>query len=95
MGIENNDEFKKVIDRYAEKLTELEGKPLSELLTPSFISSCSKFHSYDDMLVQSGVKVESDEDFKEEWNKFIAENTTYSNWESMLEAAIEVWMKSR
>jgi len=70
-----------------------------ELLTPSFLSTCSRFESAHEMFEASGFKIESKEDFKAipdaEWDEFIKKNTSFPNWRQMLEAAAVPWTKQR
>ncbi|HEX3684997.1 MAG TPA: hypothetical protein VHU83_20855 [Bryobacteraceae bacterium] len=84
----------------ARRARELEGRrnvPVTELLTPEFLSSCSRFASADEMFEASGFQIESAEDFKAipdaEWNAFISSNTSCPNWETMLAEASGEWAK--
>jgi hypothetical protein len=73
--------------------------PILELLTPSFLSTCSRFGSVNEMFEASGFKIESKEDFKAipegEWDEFIKKHTSFPNWRQMLEAAAVPWTKNR
>lgn len=48
----------------AREIGETREVPLSDFLTPEFLSACSKFTSLDEMFAASGFKIESPEDFK-------------------------------
>lgn len=73
--------------------------PLTEMLTPSFIVSCSRFTSVEELFDASGFQVNSPEDFKaipdNEWDSFISKNTSYQNWSEMLSAAAAQWTKAK
>ncbi|QBZ83125.1 hypothetical protein GHNINEIG_01166 [Hydrogenovibrio crunogenus] len=60
---------------------------LTELMNPSFVASCSKFDSIEDLFDASGFSIESPEDFAEipddEWEEFIVGNTSFSSWNEM------------
>ncbi|ANI81765.1 hypothetical protein [Kosakonia oryzae] len=65
---------------------------LEQSLNPSFLAKCSNFSSLEELFAASGFKIETLEDFQaipeEEWEMFITDNTTYSSWEEMQEAAL-------
>lgn len=73
--------------------------PLTELLSPAFISSCSRFSSVEELFEASGFKIESAEDFKAipdlEWDSFVKANTTYENWLEMQKSAAAQWTKKK
>jgi hypothetical protein len=73
--------------------------PLSDLLNPTFIASCSKFSSVEELFDASGFKIESPEDFKtipdDEWDSFIQSNTTHENWLEMQKSAVAQWTKKK
>ena len=86
----------------AENAKRLDGQhsiPVTELLSSSFVAACSKFQSAEELFNASGFKIESPEDFKAipdfEWDAFIKENTHYSNWSDMLQAAAAIWTKKK
>ena len=81
-------------DQLEKNLASLSGEhemPIDELMTPKFISSCSKYSDFDELLKFSGFERESLEGFEaipnEKWDSFIQENTTYESWQEMQEAA--------
>lgn len=73
--------------------------PLTELMTPDFLASCSKFSSLDDLLHTSGFMIARSEEIETlpdyEWDKFIGQHTIYSNWKEMLGSAAEKWATKR
>lgn len=58
-----------------------------EMFNPEFLSKCSSFTSVEDLFEKSGFHVKSAEDFKaipnDEWESFIAKNTSYESWSDM------------
>ena len=72
---------------------------MTELLTPSFLAGCTLFNSADELFEKSGYKIESQEDFNaipdEPWDEFIRNNTSFSSWKEMLEAATAAWAKGK
>ncbi|MEC5342143.1 hypothetical protein ABRZ24_05925 [Brenneria populi] len=85
------------IPQMTKNLEELENNPLqvtlSESINSEFLAGCSNFTSLEDMFSKSGFKIETQEDFAaipdDEWDNFIAANTTYENWHDLQVAAIE------
>ena len=59
------DELRKKLDDLAKKADSLDGQhiPVSELLSPSFVSKHTSFSSADELFEASGFKVETQEDF--------------------------------
>lgn len=93
-------DLSKKLSALAENAKRLEGQhsiPVTELLSPSFVSSCSKFQSAEELFAASGFKIDCAEDFKAipdlEWDAFIQANTSYHHWEDMLKAAGAIWTK--
>ena len=86
----------------AERARQLDGShevPITELLTPTFLAACSRFSSFQEMLQASGFSVNSAEDFRaipdEEWDAFVASNTSYPDWKSLRVAAGREWTKGK
>lgn len=55
MGLSGIDDFSNLLDDLDRKARELDGKhkvPIEEILTPDFVSSCSKYASIDSFLKQ-------------------------------------------
>ena len=96
------DELQRKLQGMADNLREIEGTnevPMSEVLTPEFLSACSRFASLEEMFAASGFKVDSPEDFKaipdDEWDAFIRQHTKFDTWQEMLGEAGSVWAKNR
>jgi hypothetical protein len=73
--------------------------PLLELLTPSFVSACSQFWDAEALFKASGFSVESQDDFnaipQSDWDEFIRANTSFENWQALLDAAVAEWTKKQ
>lgn len=84
----------KGLDQLEKNVSELSGTssiPLGDLMNPGFISSCSQYSNFEELIEASGFKVASEEDFAaipdQEWEQFIQKNTSYEGWIEMQEAA--------
>ena len=100
--IEGLDGVLKKLSDLQKRAEELDGTheiPPAELLNPEFLSSCSRFISFDDLLEASGFKVKSMEDFKaipyDKWDEFIRENTSYESLKEMLQSASTEWARKK
>lgn len=73
--------------------------PLPELLNKNFISRHSSFSDLSELFEASGFKIESRVDFEaipnDQWDEFIAQNTSFKNWKEMLSEAGEEWAKQK
>ena len=73
--------------------------PLGELFTPAFMSSCSRFHSFQALVAASPFNVRTAEDFKAipdaDRDAFIRQNTRFASWQDMVRAASVEWTKQR
>ena len=92
----------KGFDQLKKNLSELSGThtiPLDDLMTPSFISSCSQYSDFEELLEASGFKVETEEDFAaipdQEWEQYIQTHTSYESWIEMQEAAGVSYIQSK
>ncbi|HEY3270758.1 MAG TPA: hypothetical protein VGJ89_06045 [Geothrix sp.] len=99
--MEGFDELQRNIENMAGNLREIQGTnqvPMSEALTPEFLSLCFRFVSLEEMFSASGFKVDSPEDFKaipdDEWNAFIRQHTRFDTWQEMLGKTGAVWAKN-
>lgn len=68
---------------------------LTESLSSDFISKNTKFNNIDELIESSGF---SKDDFPSvlntpEWERFIADNTNYNSWGSLLGAATAEYLK--
>lgn len=82
----------KGFDKLEKNVSELSGNvSLDDLMNPSFISNCSQYSNFEELIEASGFKVESEEDFAaipdQEWEQFIQKNTFYEGWIEMQQAA--------
>jgi hypothetical protein len=92
------------LKKLQEKMKDLgdEGKqsvPLPELMSPEFMSRCSKFGSIQELFDSSGFKIDSAADFAaipdEQWDNYIRTNTAYPSWMEMQKAAVADWTKRK
>ena len=69
--------------------------PMSELLTPEFVSRNTRFANADEMIWASGLRIESAGDFdalpNDEWNDFIRSESHYTSWKAMTRVASGEW----
>lgn len=72
---------------------------ITELMSPSFISSSSKFDSIESLFEASDFKVESPADLSaipdEEWEKFIVGNTSFGSWSEMQQKTMQQYSKQQ
>jgi len=92
----------KGLEKLQKNLQELSKKTeikMTELMSPSFVSGCSKFSTIEDLFDASGFTVESPADFAaipdEEWEEFIVGNTSFSSWNEMQHKAMEHYTKQQ
>ena len=95
-------EFQRSLKELGERIDAVSGEqnvPMTELLKPDFLASCSTFSSVQEMFDRSGFKVESQADFAaipdDDWDAFIRANTSYFSWQEMLQAAGAAWTKAK
>lgn len=83
------------LKRLEQNLKQLDGThqvPFSEIMSPSFISSNSKFANFDEFARGAGYKVETAEDLRaipdEPWDAYVRSETPFESWAEMLKAGI-------
>jgi hypothetical protein len=95
----NNVKLFENLVRRAKKLNVQKSASLADLLTPAFVSRCSRFNLADEMFESSGFKIGSLEDFEAisdvEWDLFIRRNTSFTDRKEMLKAASREWVKQQ
>lgn len=98
MGLRISGSGLKELDDLAKRIDIVRGEhavPMSDVITSSFLQTCSRFASLDELLAASGFEVNSAEDFAaipdEQWDAFIRTSTSFANWEEMQSAAGEAW----
>ncbi|ATF13529.1 hypothetical protein A616_16565 [Brevibacillus brevis X23] len=96
IGLEGFDEFRKQLKDMQKAAQELDGKhniPLPDLLTDSFISENTSLSSLQELLDNSGFKIETTEDFEAipdaEWDEYISSVSEFESWGDMLRSAAE------
>lgn len=101
-SIEGFDDLQKRLQELKDKVQEAEGThsvSISELLNAEFLASCSAFSSMDELFEASGFNIKSQEDFEAipdtDWEWFIQQNTSYTSWAEMKQAAATIWMEKK
>lgn len=96
--LEGFDEAQRELEDLARRAEKLEGEQevaLTELLAAKFLQRHTAFSSLEAMLEASGWEVESQEDFEaipdDEWDRFVAANSDFPDWQAMLSSAGEEW----
>lgn len=89
------EDFRRDLEKLNAELKKLDNAreiPLTDLLTPSFVSKRSRFRSIDELITASGLEFNSVEDFRatpgEQLDTFIAQNTKYTNFDEMVDEAM-------
>lgn len=88
----------KELQKKMEALAETKSIPLPDLLTPRFVSACSKFASAQDMFDASGIEIGSEETLesnRDALDQFLSQNTSFGSWSEMLSAAGTEYMKAK
>ena len=96
------DEFENILNNFAEEaesLTKPQNVAFEDLFTESFMLSCSKHKSFDELLAFGGLSAETDEEFEkipeEELDALITKETSYSSWEDMAQDAATEYMAKK
>lgn len=91
-------DFLDQLDALAHNLQELDGThrvPAHELFHDGFMREHTRFSSFQEMLDQSGFKVETDEDLEaipdDVWELHVQTHTNFPSWDEMQGVAAEEW----
>ena len=100
LHIDGFDELHRNLDKLRKNIESLSGEhevSFTELFPSGFMARYTNFTSFDDLLTQSGFKVETREDFANipdaAWDAFIASTTRFVNWEEMQQKAFEEYLQ--
>jgi hypothetical protein len=100
--IEGLDQLERNLRDLSQRARRLNGRheiPISDLLSVQFLSRCSRFSSAQELFAASGYEINSQSDFdaipSKEWDLFIGGNTSFDDWQSMLQAAAGDWAKKQ
>lgn len=88
----------KELQKKIETLAEPRSLPLADLLSPGFVSACSKYTSAQELFDASGVDIGTEEKLEHNRNKldeFLSKNTSYDSWSEMVSAAGVAYMKAK
>lgn len=87
------------LSKRLKKLSQVSKIPLTEMLSPQFISSCSRFKDAQELFEASGYPVNTAEDLAAipdaEWDTYIRENTSYPDWASLYKSAGDEWVAGK
>lgn len=87
-GLDKLEKQLKQMEKGAKELSKTKHVSFGELFPASFMRKYTSFSSMDELLNAGGFKVDSQEDFEAipdvEFDKHIAANTRFKNWEDML-----------
>ena len=90
-------EQKKKLEEVGRKLRQIDGQriPITDLLTPEFVTKHTNFANAEEMFNASGFKVETNDDIAKipdgKWDEFIRSSTSFSDWHKMLGSAGDEW----
>lgn len=100
--IEGFDELERTLKDLSTKVEELAGEhsvPFSELFDEAFMLKYTSCRSIQELMDNSGFKVESQEDFAQipddEWDAYIQRVTEFADWKSMMETAAKEYVRKR
>jgi len=89
-------------DELKRKLEEISGEnevSFGELFPDKFVKIHTNFKTLEGLFEESEYEVETQEDFEqipqEKWDKFIENNTEFSNWKDMTEKAFQEWVSRK
>jgi hypothetical protein len=98
MKIHGLDEIVKQLENLQRSAEELNGThtvPLSEVLTPEFLTRCSGKGTLDEILGAAGLSCSSQEDFEAiapaALDAAVAKGTSFGSWQEMLDQATQEW----
>ena len=91
-----NNNFAKIIDK-VKKLSGNSEIRFKDLFNNNFIINYTKFESINQMFQESDFEIRSEEDFnniaENKLDEYVKETTNFSNWEEMIEKAVEEWVQ--
>jgi len=98
-GLDNLEKQLKQLEKNVEELSQKNQVSFAELFPPSFMQKNTSFSSMDELIKAGGFKVESQEDFESipeaEFDKHIAANSKFKNWEDMLNEAYSQYISPK
>ena len=96
MSTNKTNNFAKIIN----KVNKLSGNSeirFKDLFNNKFMLNYTEFESINQMFQESDFDIKSEEDFnnisEDQLDEYVKQNTKFSNWEEMIEMAIEKWIK--
>jgi hypothetical protein len=93
-------ELNRKVGDIAERARKLDGTrsvPVTELLTPNFVSQHTRFNTAEELFAASGFEAETADDFKSipdaDRDAHIRSASDFPDWETMLGTAVKEWTK--
>lgn len=88
-----SNQFRRMADN-ARSLEGTQSVPIEELMPAPFVQRHSRFSSIQEMIDAAGIA--GQEEFEgQAWNDFVAQNTTFANWEGMVQQAGGEWVSRK
>jgi hypothetical protein len=102
LKIQGLEKFQKDLKNLATKARDLDGSheiPMQELLNRAFMQKYTRVSSFTELVEKSGFDVKSEADLKavpdDAWDSYIRSISSFSNWDSMLSKAGELWVTKK
>lgn len=87
------------LEKWEKEVKKDNGVPFNKLFNRDFMKRYTRFMTIDKMFENSGFKINSQEDFEnipdDEWDNFIKNNTSFKNWNQMINKASEVYFNRK
>lgn len=102
MPVKGISEFSKKIKNFTESVRKVEGThsvSMIDLLNPHFVSKKTRFLDLDELSKAGGFNFDSVEEFEkipqEKLDAFIASESEFSDWQELIKAAGEEWIRKQ
>jgi len=93
--------FKPDVDNLIDKIKsviKLNEVPIIELMTTDFIITTTQFDSFEELLTNSGFKLEELKgmqlNYNNEWERFIKRNSRFESWKEMRLEAMAIYVRN-
>ncbi len=100
MATNGFDDLSKKLNQLAENaraLGDTKSASLTEILTPQFVATHTRFQTADEFFEASGFKIDSQADFEaipiEKLDDFVRASSSFVSWRELLNAAGAAWAK--
>ena len=99
LEIKGLDQLQKKLKAFQENAQKLDGQhhvPVTDLLTPAFMTRHTQFATADGLFETSGYKIESEKDLAaipdDAWDEYIRSISNFSGWQEMISTASQIWV---